>query len=195
MKKNVKKIIALCICCALLAAAVIQNVYSNKNSDSKPSGITDNNDSSDTLVNNNDSSENEEPAGTDDDSEPTGIKCENTEDYLSGLRLERDRIRSLEAEECMSIIESDEFAEDEKTKAQETVQSIGVMQEIEVSVETALRDKGYEDVFVNYSIDGNIDVTLVAETLVEDEVMAIATVIEESTGVTLDCMSLKSIYA
>ena len=208
MKKNVKRIIALCICCALLAAAVIQNVYSNRKNDGGDADGTANVQSGDEVLadggqaadTNADADANADVnvdanAGADnEETVPTGILCESVEDYLSGLRLERDQLRSLEAEECMSIIESEETAEDEKTKAQESVQSIGIMQEIESSVETALESKGYEDVFVNYSEDGSIDVTLVAKTLIEEEVMAIALLIETATGVTVDCMSLQSVY-
>ena len=39
-KKNLKRIIALCICCALLAAAVFQNVRSNKKDEGAGGGDT-----------------------------------------------------------------------------------------------------------------------------------------------------------
>ncbi len=198
MKKNVKRIIALCICCALLAAAVIQNVYSNKKrADNNTAGAVSTEGSQDTLAN---SDGEKAPTGTEggedgeDTALATGIKCDNVEDYLAGLRLERDKVRSATAEECMAVIESESAKDDEKTKAQETVQSIGAMQEIEGSIETALKSKGYEDVFVTYATEGSVDVTLVAKILHEDEVMAIAGIISESTGITLDCMSLQSIY-
>lgn len=210
MKKNVKRIIALCICCLLLAAAVAQNVYSNKNGQSaagednvlQDTSVSDNDGEGDgVLADVNGETDGEAdgeaaavPEGEGDEIVPTGIACENVDDYLAELRLKRDQARSLEAEECMSVIEDEASAADEKTKAQESVQSIGLMQEIEGSVEAALESKGYEDVFVNYADDGSMDVTLVAKTLVEDEVMAIALLIETATGVTVDSMSLQSVY-
>jgi stage III sporulation protein AH len=191
LSAKVKKIIALCICCALLAVAIIQNVYTGlKEEKQEATGSNQTDGSKDVLAND---SEDVESSG-DEDSVTTGLKCDSVEDYFSGLRLERDEVRSLAAEECMAIIENETAADEEKSKAQETVQSIGMMQEIENSLETALKSKGYQDVFVNYDNDGEIDVTLVADNLVQDEVSAIASIIQTSTGISIAKMSVQNVY-
>ena len=191
LSAKVKKIIALCICCALLAVAIIQNVYTGlKEEKQEATGSNQTDGSKDVLSND---SEDLESSG-DEDSVTTGLKCDSVEDYFSGLRLERDEVRSLAAEECMAIIENETAADEEKSKAQETVQSIGMMQEIENSLETALKSKGYQDVFVNYDNDGEIDVTLVADNLVQDEVSAIASIIQTSTGISIAKMSVQNVY-
>lgn len=191
LSAKVKKIIALCICCALLAVAIIQNVYTGlKEEKQEATGSNQTDGSKDVLAND---SEDLESSG-DEDSVTTGLKCDSVEDYFSGLRLERDEVRSLAAEECMAIIENETAADEEKSKAQETVQSIGMMQEIENSLETALKSKGYQDVFVNYDNDGEIDVTLVADNLVQDEVSAIASIIQTSTGISIAKMSVQNVY-
>lgn len=188
---KVKKIIALCICCALLAVAIIQNVYTGlKEEKQEAAGSNQTEGDKDVLSND---GEDLESSG-DEDSVTTGLKCDSVEDYFSGLRLERDEVRSLAAEECMAIIENETAADEEKSKAQETVQSIGMMQEIENSLETALKSKGYQDVFVNYDNDGEIDVTLVADNLVQDEVSAIASIIQTSTGISIAKMSVQNVY-
>jgi stage III sporulation protein AH len=191
LSAKVKKIIALCICCALLAVAIIQNVYTGlKEEKQEATGSNQTEGSKDVLSND---GEDVESSG-DEDSVTTGLKCDSVEDYFSGLRLERDEVRSLAAEECMAIIENETAADEEKSKAQETVQSIGMMQEIENSLETALKSKGYQDVFVNYDNDGEIDVTLVADNLVQDEVSAIASIIQTSTGISIAKMSVQNVY-
>ena len=191
LSAKVKKIIALCICCALLAVAIIQNVYTGlKEEKQEATGSNQTDGSKDVLSND---GEDLESSG-DEDSVTTGLKCDSVEDYFSGLRLERDEVRSLAAEECMAIIENETAADEEKSKAQETVQSIGMMQEIENSLETALKSKGYQDVFVNYDNDGEIDVTLVADNLVQDEVSAIASIIQTSTGISIAKMSVQNVY-
>ena len=188
---KVKKIIALCICCALLAVAIIQNVYTGlKEEKQEAAGSNQTEGDKDVLSND---GEDLESSG-DEDSVTTGLKCDSVEDYFSGLRLERDEVRSLAAEECMAIIENETAADEEKSKAQETVQSIGMMQEIENSLETALKSKGYQDVFVNYDNVGEIDVTLVADNLVQDEVSAIASIIQTSTGISIAKMSVQNVY-
>ena len=191
LSAKVKKIIALCICCALLAVAIIQNVYTGlKEEKQEAAGSNQTEGDKDVLSND---GEDLESSG-DEDSVTTGLKCDSVEDYFSGLRLERDEVRSLAAEECMAIIENETAADEEKSKAQETVQSIGMMQEIENSLETALKSKGYQDVFVNYDNDGEIDVTLVADNLVQDEVSAIAAIIQTSTGISIAKMSVQNVY-
>ncbi len=191
LSAKVKKIIALCICCALLAVAIIQNVYTGlKEEKQEATGSNQTEGDKDVLSND---GEDLESSG-DEDSVTTGLKCDSVEDYFSGLRLERDEVRSLAAEECMAIIENETAADEEKSKAQETVQSIGMMQEIENSLETALKSKGYQDVFVNYDNDGEIDVTLVADNLVQDEVSAIASIIQTSTGISIAKMSVQNVY-
>ncbi|MBO5417352.1 MAG: SpoIIIAH-like family protein [Clostridia bacterium] len=191
LSAKVKKIIALCICCALLAVAIIQNVYTGlKEEKQEAAGSNQTEGDKDVLSND---GEDLESSG-DEDSVTTGLKCDSVEDYFSGLRLERDEVRSLAAEECMAIIENETAADEEKSKAQETVQSIGMMQEIENSLETALKSKGYQDVFVNYDNDGEIDVTLVADNLVQDEVSAIASIIQTSTGISIAKMSVQNVY-
>lgn len=198
LSAKAKKIIALCICCALLAVAIIQNVYTGIKDDNAATGKVESGDNADVNGEPDDSQDvlagENQSAEEDAETVATGLKCESVADYISGLRLERDEVRSLAAEECMAIIENETSAEDDKAKAQETVQSIGMMQEIETSLETALKGKGYEDVFVIYNDQGEIDVTLVAKTLVQEEVSAIASIIHTSTGVSVGNMSLQSIY-
>lgn len=202
MKTGVKRIIALCVCCLLLAAAIVQNVYSNKKkaaNDIKPSNLSDSsnkdNNGSDVL-----SKDPDKDVGTDTDGNSneqnaaTGLLCSSTEDFMAELRINRDESRSAEAEECMAVIENANANADEKTRAQETVQSISIMQEIESSVETAIKGKGYKDAFVSYDKSGSFDVTIVAETMTENEVMSIAMMIQDAAGVSLECLSVQSVY-
>ena len=202
MKTGVKRIIALCVCCLLLAAAIVQNVYSNRKKNAAGTGTPGN---SDVLANDPGNSDentegdglltNTQPEdGNGEKREPTGIKCGSVADYMAGLRLERDESRSIAAEACMTVIESEAADADEKTKAQETVQSISLMQEIENSIETVLKGEGYTDVFACYDTSGSFDVTLVAETMSQEEVMAIAYMIQTAAGIEISSLSVQSVY-
>ena len=203
MKTGVKRIIALCVCCLLLVAAIVQNVYSNRKKNAADTGGAPGN--SDVLVNDPDGGDentggdglltNTQPG--DDNSgkkEPTGIQCDSVADFMAGLRLERDESRSVAAEACMTVIESEAADADEKTKAQETVQSISLMQEIENTVETAIKGEGYADAFACFDDSGSFDVTVVAETMSQEEVMAIAYMIQTAAGLEISSLSVQSIY-
>lgn len=200
MKTGVKRVIALCVCCLLLAAAIVQNVYTNRKKNAAVQGGATGN--SDVLAN---GSGNGLQAGTQpgngesgdqngEQKEATGIKCDSVEDFLAALRLERDESRSLAAEACMTVIESEEASGDEKAKAQETVQSISLMQEIEKSVETTIRGEGYDDVFACFDSSGSFDITVVAENMTQDEVMAIACLVQSAAGVDMGALSVQSVY-
>lgn len=203
MKTGVKRIIALCVCCLLLAAAIVQNVYSNRkknaanadggsgNSDVLAGDLNDGKENAE----NNDLLTNTKPNGEDSGKrEATGIKCDSVADFMAGLRLERDESRSLAAEACMTVIENENADADEKTKAQETVQSISLMQEIEKSIETAIKGEGYADAFACYDDSGSFDVTIVAETMTQEDVMSIAVMIQTAAGIEMEMLSVQSVY-
>ncbi len=177
-----KRIIALCICCVLLAAAVFQNLRSGAASSGKDPG--------DNPVN--------QPNDPNDGDDGNGSLVGNDgsdiiEEYFAGARLERESSRSMEEEACQAILNSEESSEEEKTAANETVQVLSLRNEVESTLETAIKSRGYEDVFVLLDDSGAVDVTVWSEELAEDEVMILANLILDNTGAEMDQIVVKNI--
>lgn len=136
-----------------------------------------------------------EPAdGTETEEIATGIKCDNALDYIAEMRISREVSRSEATEECMAIIEDSTSSDSEITSAQEAVTSISTMTEIEDSLESAIKGRGYEDVFVIYDDDGSIDITVIAKNMTDSEVNTIAELVHSESGVTSEYMSVCSVY-
>ncbi|MBQ8827822.1 MAG: SpoIIIAH-like family protein [Clostridia bacterium] len=196
-----KRIIALCVCCLLLAAAIYQNVHSRSGSDNEEVVNSDSSEAEEVIFvqdyNNQEvgnDAESESTAEELSDTEETGVKCDNALDYIAELRIEREVLRSTEAEECMTIIEDTTASDGAKETAQETVDSISTMTEIEDSLESAIKSRGYEDVFVVYDDEGSIDVTVIAKNMTEDEVNSIAEIVHTESGISEEYMSVCSVY-
>lgn len=191
-----KRILALCVCCVLLAIAIYQNirhddsdinVNSEKSDDSAEDVIFVQDYNSEQTGNiSGDSSVSEEPV--------TGIDCDSPVDYIAGLRIEREANRSEYTEDCMAIIENTESSQSDVLSAQDKILSVNSMIENEDALESALKNRGYEDVFVEFSDEGNVDVVLVAKNVSESEIETIATVIYSESGISSESLTVSSVY-
>lgn len=176
MSIKTKRIIALSICLLLLTAAIFQNIRNN-NKDKK----TDNEDKNGIIVNDGDNNDDE-----------TG-ELLDAEEFFAGARLERDSKRSLLEAECIAVISDQEASDDEKEEAQQMQLALEMMMQLEEEMETTIKSRGYEDVFVELDEDGYINVTVMAEELNETEVMVLANIVVDSTDAELDQITIKNI--
>lgn len=196
MSLKVKRILALCVCCALLAIAIYQNIR-HDDSDSKVNAEGNKDTLEDVIFVQDYNSE--ETGNIGDGSSvstefATGVDCDSPVDYIAGLRIEREAVRSEYTEDCMSVIEDDKSSESDVLSAQDKILSVNSMIENEDLLESALKNRGYEDVFVEYGDEGNIDVVLIAENITSSEIDAIASVIYSETGVSSECLTVSSVY-
>lgn len=176
MSIKTKRIIALSICLLLLTAAIYQNIRSNSK------GRKANNDDKSGIIVNDDN----------DNDDETG-EILDAEEFFAGARLERDSKRSLAEAECIAVISDAEASEDEKEEAQQLQIALEMMIQLEEEMETSIKSRGYEDVFVELDEDGYINITVMAEELTETEVMVLANIVVDSTEAELDRITIKSI--
>lgn len=189
MSLKVKRLLALFFCCALLAAAIYQNVRSD-NGDAVVN--PDDNDAEDVLfVEDNNSEETGESSG---DSVATGVLCDDPAGYIAGLRIEREAERSAYTEECLAVIEDVSSAESDVLRAQDDILTVNSVIESENALECMLKNRGYEDVFVEYNDDGYVDIVLIAETITESEVDMIASAVNSEVYVTSEYITVRSVY-
>lgn len=184
MSLKVKRIVALCVCCVLLGAAVVQNLRSSAVSAGQGS-VDQPVDQPDTGGTGN-GNENDDPV-----SQPEEDRL--VAEFFSGARLERESNRSMQEEACQTILSSAESSAEEKTAAQETVQVLSLRSEVELTLENAIKSRGYEDVFVLLDDSGAVDVTVWAESLAEEEVMILASLILDNTEAEMDQIVVQSI--
>lgn len=178
MSIKTKRIIALSICLLLLTAAIFQNIRNNSKA-----GNTDKDNNKDGLIVND---------GDDNDDE-TGGEILDAEEFFAGARLDRESKRSLTEAECTAVIGDQDATDEEKAAAQELQLALEMMVELEGEMETAIKSRGYEDVFVELDENGYVNVTVMAEELTEQEVMALADVVVSAANISLDQLAIKSI--
>ncbi|MBQ8164416.1 MAG: SpoIIIAH-like family protein [Clostridia bacterium] len=197
MSLKVKRILALCVCCVLLAAAIYQNIRTDDTNSGADVDSTISESSEDVIFVQDYNSEEAgnidgEQANTDVDL--TGIKCDSPLDYIAGLRIEREAYRSALTEECMSIIESTSSSDAEVSIAQDEILAVNSMTETEDLLESALKSRGYEDVFAEYNDDGCIDIVLIAKNISESEIETITSMVYSESGVTSEYLTVSSVY-
>ena len=166
MSIKVKRIIALSVCAALLAVAIIQNVRSAKQQagEIKPTAAV-----------------NAKPV-------------ENTnasEEFFAKARLDRESERAAAEAECAAIIADSESTDAEITEANELSKSLAAMTETENNLEAVIAGRGYKDVLVLLSEEGEMEITVSKAEIDEAEVAAIAQLAQESAGISIDNLCLK----
>lgn len=192
MSMRTKRIIALVICVSLLAVAIVQNMRSDK----AEAGVDDTGDVNISVGG----------SGTfDDGSQSTGgsrtefdvgagvIKVNDAEEYFAVIRLNRLNSRSKTEESCNEIIESDTANESNVADAVAAMEDLRKTAQMETDLETAVKSRGYNDVFVSIEND-SVYITVLADSLDEAEVSAIAASAGDITGYNLDEIVLKGVY-
>ena len=188
MSLKVKRILALCVCFALLAVAVYQNIRH----DVKDSG-SDAEEPSDEVIFVQDNNS-EDVDGTVGDGVPTGVKCDNPMDYIAGLRIEREAERSAFTEECLAVIDDTDSSETDVLNAQEDIIAVSAMMQCEDMLESSIKSRGYEDVFVGFGDDGFVDVVLIAENVTSDEIVTISNTVFSQIEIEPEFLTVSSVY-
>ena len=125
---------------------------------------------------------------------PTGINCDNPRDYIAGLRIEREADRSAFTEECLAVIDDADSTETEVLNAQDDIIAVSAMTECEDLLESSIKSRGYEDVFVGFDDDGFVEVVLIAETVTESEIDTISSAVFSQIGIEPEFLTVSSVY-
>ncbi|MBE7055930.1 MAG: SpoIIIAH-like family protein [Ruminococcaceae bacterium] len=166
MSVKVKRIIALGVCVCLLGVAVVQNVRSNKKSESEPKP---------TAV------ANAKPLDTEN----------SADEFFAQARLERESVRAEAEALCAAVIADSESTAEEISQANAKVEALRVIAETESNLESLIAGRGYQQVLVELTDDGQLEITVSEAEIDEAEATAIATAAYESTGISIDNLCVK----
>ena len=167
MSVNVKRMIALGVCVLLLGVAVVQNVSSKKDSEVKPTAVANS------------------------ELEGDSVETSETEEYFAKARLEIESARAEEEAQCAAVIADVESTEDEITQANAKVESLKVIAETEANLESVIEGRGYEQVLVEITDEGQLEITVSTPEIDETEATAIAETALQTTGISIDNLCVK----
>ncbi len=176
MSMRTKRIIALVVCVSLLATAIILNVRTEKGEAGDKTG-------GDNVINGNE--ETDVGAGV--------TKVDDAEEYFATIRLNRLNSRSETEESCNEIIDSETASESNVADAVAQIETLKKTTKMETDLETAVKSRGYDDVFVIIENDC-VYITVQSDSMDSGEASAIATSACEITGYTFDDIILKGVY-
>lgn len=190
MSMRTKRIIALVICVSLLVVAIVQNMRSDSAEAGKNNGgvnISVGGSAGD--------SSNQNVSENQNDTDPSRgvVKVENAEEYFAAIRLNRLNSRSQTEENCNEIIQSDSSSESVVADAVAKIEDLRKTSKTEAELETAVKSRGYEDVFVSIEND-SVYITVLSDSLDGAEASAIALSACSITGYGLNEIILKGIY-
>ncbi len=192
MSMRTKRIIALVVCVSLLAVAIIQNVKTDKGEAGNKGG----GDNVGVSVGGNDKNNGSDDVNSGNNPSDTGsgvVKVNDTEEYFATIRLNRLNARSETEESCNEIIDSETASESNVADAVAQIETLKKVTKMETDLETAVKSRGYGDVFVIIEND-SVYITVQSDSLDGSEASAIATSACEITGYTLDDIVLKGVY-
>ena len=187
MSMRTKRITALFICLVLLTVAIAMNSQVENGEAGKLKGDIENVDVGlkDEVLN--------QSGNLDGDVGKGVVKVEDADEYFATLRLNKLNERSQQQESFNEIIESDSAEESYIAEAVTKIEELEEINALEDLTETMVSARGYSDVFVK--IDNEfVYITVLADSLNENEASAIATTVSKETGILIDDIILKGVY-
>ncbi len=118
------------------------------------------------------------------DSVQTSAKAEETADYFSKTKKEREDARKKAIEAVEEMLDTDKLTEQDKASALSKIEKIGKDIEKESNIESLLKAKGFEKALAIIS-DGTINVIVKSEGLTSAETMQIQDIITQQTDIDL----------
>ncbi|SHM51559.1 stage III sporulation protein AH [Caldanaerovirga acetigignens] len=122
-------------------------------------------------------------------SESVSTKNGSEKDFFVDYRLERDRLRSQEADYLREIINNPNASQESKEKAQKDLIALAEKVEKEMNVENLIKAKGFEDAVIIISGD-SANVIVKSEGLSTKEVAQITDIVTRTTGLSLEKITI-----
>lgn len=113
--------------------------------------------------------------------------------YFAEARLERDRARSRQKEELRSLAESGDTANAATLLAQEKLVDVINRCELETTMETLIKQRGFADALVYISDTDYIDVIVNASSLSSQQVAVISDIVVRHAQVPMENITVKNV--
>ncbi|MFW5998228.1 MAG: SpoIIIAH-like family protein [bacterium] len=111
------------------------------------------------------------------------------EDFFTEYRLERDKVRSEEINRYREMINSPNYGEAVKKKAQEKMIDLTEKMEKEMKIESLIRARGYEDALA-YIHDNSVDVIVQGNNLNKKDINKIGDIIVKTTSLSFEDVTI-----
>jgi stage III sporulation protein AH len=144
------------------------------------------------VYNNNSETSDAKNAVTLENIEAPGINKEAKEkgnDFFIDYKLERDRLRSQEADYLRELINNPNAVQQSKDKAQQDLIALSQKVEKEMIVENLIKAKGFEDAVIFLS-DDVANVVVKVTGLKQNEVAQITDIVTKTTGINVDKITI-----
>jgi hypothetical protein len=113
--------------------------------------------------------------------------------YFAEARIERDRARSRQKEELRSLVESGDTNSAAALEAQEKLMDVINRSELETTIETLIKQRGFADALVYISDNDYIDVIVNANSLSEQQVAIISDIVVRHAQVPMENITVKNV--
>lgn len=168
-----KRITALSVCVLLLGAAIFQNVRHREGSSSLDAAR----DGAEMRL-----------------EEAVGVSViEDSEEYFAQMRLSRMNEESALSEEYRRVTEDAAASDSAVTEAAYMIETLNTLTSCEEDLEKGIKALGYQDVFAALALDGEVDITVLAESLNESDVNTIANMVTELADVSPDQITVRGV--
>ena len=115
----------------------------------------------------------------------TNADLNNTEEYFTASRLERDTMYSEMLESYQKIVDSTSATDKQKISAQEEIDKINKAKNAIMISENLIKTKGFEDLVI-FSNDDSISVVIKKDELKKEDIAQIQSIIAREMGADID---------
>ncbi len=186
---NKKQILVIALVLVIITAGVLQYTYGK-------SGFSTRKDDDERLgeavyVDN----VNGSTAGTDNDiaadsgNVPVVGEADN---FFVQARLDRETIRSRQKEELQEITTLKNAPEDSVAKAHEEYLALIKRSEIEATIESLIRQRGFDDVVAILGTNGSVDLIVKADNLSQDQTAQLSDIVMRHANVEMDAIYIRN---
>ncbi len=112
-------------------------------------------------------------------------------DYFAQARLDREKIRSRQKEELQEMTSENEGGES-VSKAQDEYLKLIKRSEIEATIESLVKQRGFQDVVVILGTNGSVDLVVKADSLSQAETAQISDIVIRHAGAEMDDIHIKN---
>jgi len=114
------------------------------------------------------------------------------DDFFVQAKLDRETIRSRQKEELQEITELKDAPKESVAKAHEEYLALIKRSEIEATIESLIRQRGFEDVVAILGTNGSVDLIVKADNLSQDQTAQISDIVVRHTGVGMDAIHIRN---
>jgi len=119
-------------------------------------------------------------------------QASDKKDYFVQARLEKEAIRSRRKEELQELTSGKDTSGELTAKAQQELLDLINRSEIEVTIESLIKQRGFEDVYVILGANGSVDLVVKADSLSQDQTAQISDIVLRHAGVEMKDIHIRN---